>query len=146
MKQMIIRTFAFISGVIYLLIGTLQISVSFGIENDVIGKMLIAPDPIRGAALLLIGTVFLAGATEAGRDGYRLVSFTMVAVGLAYLLSLTSLLLLMAGSLEALLITGGELMWRDHIRPGTYLIAIPVIGSILLHQVVRNRENIQEGG
>ena len=146
MKQEVVRIFAYISGVIFLLMGIMQLCVTFGMKNDVLRNMLIAPDPIRGVALLLIGAVFLAGTVKVRRERYRLVSFTMVAVGLAYLLSLMSLLLFIAGSLEALLITGRGLVWRDHVGPGVYLIIIPIIGSILLQQMVRNRETIKGGG
>ena len=146
MKQTVVRTYAYISGVIFLLMGAMQLLVTFGMEHDLFMNMLIAPGPIRGVVLLLIGTVFLAGTVKVGRERYRLVSFTMVAVGLAYLLSLMNLLLFVAGSLEALLITGGGLVWRDHVGPGAYLIVIPVMGSILLHQVIRDLESIQEDG
>ncbi len=146
MKQMVVRTFAYLSGVIFLLMGAMQLCVTFGMNNDLFRNMLIAPDPIRGVVLLLVGTVFLAGTVKVGRERYRLASFTMVAVGLAYLLSLMNLLLFTAGSLEALLITGGGLEWRDHAGPGAYLMIIPVIGSILLRQMVRSRETIKEGG
>ena len=145
MKQGGVRTFAFVSGLIYLLMGIVQLSVTFGIKNDVLRDMLIAPDPIRSAVLLLIGAVFLLGTVKVERERYRLVSFTMVAVGMAYLLSLMNLLFFLAGSLEVLM-GGGELVWRDHVGPGAYLIVIPVMGSILLHQVIRDLESIQEDG
>lgn len=145
MKQVAVRTFAFVSGVIFLLMGIVQFWVTSGIENDLSRNMLIAPDPILGAVLLLIGTVFLAGTMKVKRERFRLISFTMVAVGLAYLLSLMNLLLFIAGSLEALM-SGGELVWRDHVGPGAYLIVIPVIGSIILYQMVRDQENVKEGG
>lgn len=139
MKQIVIRTFASISGVIYLLIGAIQLSTSFGIENGVIRNLLIAPDPIRGAALLLIGTVFLAGAAKAGKDGYRLVSFTIVGIGLAFILSLTSILLLAAGYMENAIILGEEFLIDEHAGPGIYLVIVPILGSLLLHRHIKDR-------
>ncbi|MCK5774369.1 MAG: hypothetical protein KAH57_11320 [Thermoplasmata archaeon] len=145
MKQAVVRVFALVSGVIFLLMGIVQLCVTSGIENDLSRYMLIAPDPILGAVLLLIGAVFLAGTMKVKRERFRLFSFTMVAVGLVYLLSLMNLLLFIAGSLDALM-GGGELVWRDHVGPGAYLVIIPIIGSILLRQMVRDQESIQEGG
>lgn len=135
-----IRLYSLIAGLLYIVLGTLQALLGFGLDLG-LGEILLLPeDGIGGLALLIIGIVFLFGTTRTSRDPNEGVSFAFVGAALSLFFAVIYFLILLADIFEARVLVSED--WEgwtllDSIRPGLYLGLLSLIGYFVLKKKKR---------
>jgi len=118
-----------IAGVVYVIFGLVEILSSLGFIPIV---EFIAPDPLAGFVLIVIGGIYVNGFHPLRAGDKRALGFPLVASILSGAFAALFLLVLIADAIEAYIICNEEFtgwVWYHDLRPGVYLfpITLPII-------------------
>lgn len=139
----ILSWLSLIVGIVYVIFGLVEILSIFGFIPVV---EFIAPDPLAGFVLIVIGGIYVNGFHSLRVGDKRALGFPLVASILSGAFAALFLLVLIADAIEAYIICNEEFVgwvWYHDLRPEIYLFLLTLPIILILWKLILKEKIIQ---